>query len=410
MALVAPTTLLVRQHFTTFSERFRGLPFKISQLSRIVKPVDATQVRAEIANGVVDIAIGTHALLSESVTFKRLGLIIIDEEQSFGVVQKERLKRFLANIHVLTLTATPIPRTLQLAMSGVKDLSIIKSPPVDRLAIRTYMSEFDPVTIRDALIREYNRKGQTFFVVPRIKDLPEIESFLTEYVPEVSFVIAHGRLASSVLEERTGAFYDGKFDVLLSTTIIASGLDIPTANTIVIHKADRFGLAQLHQIRGRVGRSGLRAYAFITYGRRSRLTEGAQSRLRVLGNLDSLGAGFSLASQDLGIRGAGNILGDAQSGHVREVGFELYQKMLEEAISRIKSGEGLGAELPEDEWTPQLNLGVAVMIPESYVQDLDIRLGLYRRLAALSDRMEIEVLPPNSSIDLVPSRRRFKHC
>ena len=244
-----------------------------------------------------------------------------------------------SDIHVLTLTATPIPRTLQLSLTGVRDLSIIGTPPVDRLAIRTYVSEFDTVTLREALLREHYRGGQSFFVVPRISDLPEIEEWLRDQVPEVSVVVAHGQMAAGQLDDKMNAFYDGKFDVLLATTIVESGLDIPTANTMIVHRADMFGLAQLYQIRGRVGRSKARAYAYLTTKPRLKLTPQAEKRLRVLGSLDSLGAGFTLASQDLDIRGAGNLLGEEQSGHIREVGYELYQSMLEEAIAKIKAGE-----------------------------------------------------------------------
>jgi transcription-repair coupling factor (superfamily II helicase) len=314
----------------------------------------------------------------------------VDEEQRFGVAHKERLKQLRTDIHVLTLTATPIPRTLQLSLSGVRDLSIIGTPPIDRLAIRTYVSEFDAVTIREALLREHYRGGQSFFVVPRVADIPEIEAFLKEQVPEVTFVTAHGQMAAGDLDKRMNAFYDGKFDVLLATTIVESGLDIPSANTMIIHRADMFGLAQLYQIRGRVGRSKARAYAYLTTKPRVKLTDQAQKRLRVLGTLDTLGAGFTLASQDLDIRGAGNLLGEEQSGNMRDVGYELYQQMLEEAIAKIKAGELEGLTEADEQWAPQINLGVPVLIPEEYVPDLDLRLGLYRRLSGLSTKVELE--------------------
>jgi transcription-repair coupling factor (superfamily II helicase) len=390
VAVIAPTTLLARQHYNSFAERFRGFPIVVRQLSRFVNAKKATETRKGLADGTVDIAIGTHALLAKSIRVKDLGLLIIDEEQHFGVTHKERLKEMRSDIHVLTLTATPIPRTLQLSLTGVRDLSIIGTPPVDRLAIRTYVSEFDAVTIREALLREHYRGGQSFYVVPRITDLREIEDFLTEQVPEVSFVFAHGQMAAGELDDRMNAFYDGKFDVLLATTIVESGLDIPTANTMVVHRADMFGLAQLYQIRGRVGRSKARAYAYMTTRPRVRLTTTAEKRLRVLGSLDSLGAGFTLASQDLDIRGAGNLVGEEQSGHVREVGYELYQSMLEEAIAKIKSGQMEGLSDADDQWAPTINLGVPVLIPEPYVPDLDVRLGLYRRLSGLSTKVELE--------------------
>ena len=390
VAIIAPTTLLARQHAQTFRERFRGFPINVRQLSRFVPAKQASDTRKGLTDGSVDICIGTHALLAKNIRFANLGLLIIDEEQRFGVTHKERLKEMRSDVHVLTLSATPIPRTLQMSLSGVRDLSLIGTPPVDRLAIRSYVSEFDAVTIREALLREHYRGGQSFYVVPRIEDLPEIEAFLRDQVPEVTFVVAHGQMAAGELDDRMNAFYDGKYDVLLATTIIESGIDIPTANTMVIHRADMYGLAQLYQIRGRVGRSKTRAYAYLTTKPRRKLTPAAEKRLRVLGSLDSLGAGFTIASQDLDIRGAGNIVGEEQSGHVREVGFELYQSMLEEAIAKIRSGDMEGLTDDDGTWAPQINLGVPVLIPEDYVPDLDVRLGLYRRLSQLTTKVELE--------------------
>ena len=390
VAVIAPTTLLARQHYQGFAERFRGFPLQVSPLSRFVNAADATRVRSGVADGTVDIVVGTHALLAKGVNFRNLGLLIVDEEQRFGVGHKERLKQLKSDVHVLTLTATPIPRTLQLSLSGVRDLSIIGTPPVDRLAIRTYVSEFDGVTVREALLREHYRGGQSFFVVPRVSDLNEIEAFLKDQVPEVTYVTAHGQMAAGDLDRRMNAFYDGRFDVLLATTIVESGLDIPRANTMIVHRADMFGLAQLYQIRGRVGRAKTRAYAYMTTKPRVKLTPAAEKRLRVLGTLDTLGAGFTLASQDLDIRGAGNLLGEEQSGQMRDVGYELYQQMLEEAIAKIKAGELEGLTDADDQWAPQINLGVPVLIPEDYVPDLDLRLGLYRRLSSLSTKVELE--------------------
>ncbi len=390
VAVIAPTTLLARQHYKSFAERFRGFPINVAPLSRFVSSGDAAKTRDGISKGSVDIAVGTHALLAKGIRFNNLGLLIIDEEQHFGVGHKERLKQLRSDIHVLTLTATPIPRTLQLSLSGVRDLSIIGTPPVDRLSIRTYVSEFDAITVREALLREHYRGGQSFYVVPRLSDLPEIEEFLREQVPEVSFVVAHGQMAAGELDDRMNAFYDGKYDVLLATTIVESGLDIPTANTMIVHRADMFGLAQLYQIRGRVGRSKTRAYAYLTTKPRTKLTDTAEKRLRVLGSLDTLGAGFTLASQDLDIRGAGNLLGEEQSGQMRDVGYELYQSMLEEAIAKIKLGELEGLTDDDGQWAPQINLGVPVLIPEDYVPDLDVRLGLYRRLSELTTKVELE--------------------
>ena len=334
----------------------------------------------------MDIVIGTHALLAKSVEFKRLGLVIVDEEQHFGVAHKERLKALKTDVHVLTLTATPIPRTLQMAMSGLRELSVIQTPPVDRLAVRTYVTPWDAVVLREALLREHYRGGQSFFVAPRVADLPDMEEWLRAQVPEVKFITAHGQMSATEVEERMSAFYDRKYDVLLSTTIVESGLDIPSANTLIVYRSDRFGLAQLYQLRGRVGRSKTRAYAYLTMPSDRAITESAQKRLQVLADLDSLGAGFQLASHDLDIRGAGNLLGDEQSGHIKEVGFELYQSMLEDAIVEQKAG---GAPRQE-EFTPQISVDAPIMIPETYVPDLDLRMGLYRRLGELDDRNAIE--------------------
>ncbi len=390
VAIVAPTTLLCRQHFQTFTERFAGLPVNVRQLSRLVPGAEASDTREGIANGQIDIVIGTHALLGKRIAFRNLTLLVIDEEQHFGVAHKERLKQLRSDVHVLTLTATPIPRTLQMAFSGVKDLSLIATPPVDRLAVRTFVMPFDPVVAREALLRELHRGGQSFYVCPRILDLPDIERFLTERVGEVKFVTAHGRMPPRQLEDVMTAFYEGAYDVLLSTTIIESGLDIPTANTMIVHRADRFGLSQLYQLRGRIGRSKVRAYAYFTLPPKRLPTEAADKRLKVLQSLDTLGAGFSLASHDLDLRGAGNLLGEEQSGHIREVGFELYNQMLEEALATARSGAAGGLEVGEQDWSPQINLGTAVMIPDHYVADLSVRLGLYRRLAHLRDAEEID--------------------
>jgi transcription-repair coupling factor (superfamily II helicase) len=390
VAVVCPTTLLARQHHRTFADRFRGFPVSVRPLSRFVSARDAGATRAGLADGSVDICVGTHALLAKGIAFKDLGLLIIDEEQHFGVTHKERLKEMRAEVHVLTLSATPIPRTLQLSLAGVRDLSIIATPPVDRLAIRTYVSEFDTITIREALLRERARGGQSFVVVPRIADLPEMEDFLRREVPEVSYIAAHGQLAAGDLDQRMNDFYDGKAEVLLATTIVESGLDIPTANTMVIHRADMFGLAQLYQLRGRVGRAKTRAYCYLTTRPRTPLTPQAERRLKTLASLDTLGAGFNLASHDLDARGAGNLLGEEQSGHIREVGYDLYQQMLEETIARLRAGQTEETAEAEDTWAPVINLGVPVLIPEAYVPDLDLRLGLYRRLTSLSTKVELE--------------------
>ncbi len=388
VAVVCPTTLLARQHYNNFVSRFEGFPMNMGRLSRLVTASEAKATKEGLANGTIDVVIGTHALLAKNIDFKRLGLVIVDEEQRFGVTHKERLKGLRADVHMLTLTATPIPRTLQMAMSGIRELSVIQTPPVDRLAVRTYIMPFDPVVLREALLREHYRGGQSFVVTPRVADLPDIEDFLRQQVPEIRFVVAHGQMSPTEVEERMSAFYDKKFEVLVSTTIIESGIDIASANTMIVHRADRFGLAQLYQLRGRVGRSKTRAYAYLVTPPERQMSVTAEKRLKVLSDLDSLGAGFQLASHDLDIRGAGNMLGDEQTGHIKEVGFELYQAMLEEAIMDAKSG-GLASGRPKD-FSPQITVDAPILIPEEYVPDLDLRMGLYRRLNELEEGREIE--------------------
>ncbi len=387
VAVVVPTTLLARQHFLTFAERFAGLPIQIAQISRMVPAAEQKRVKAGLADGTIDVVIGTHALLGKTISFKNLGLVVIDEEQRFGVSHKERLKDLRAEVHVLTLSATPIPRTLQLAMTGVRDLSIIATPPVDRLSVRTSVFPLDELIIREALLRERYRGGQSFYVCPRIEDLDEAAAFLSRNVPEVKFVVAHGQMSPTELEDKMSAFYEGRYDVLLATAIVEAGLDIPRANTLIVHRADLFGLAQLYQLRGRVGRSKNRAYALFTLPADKPPTAQAEKRLKVLQTLDTLGAGFELASHDLDIRGAGNLLGDEQSGHIKEVGYELYQQMLRDAIEALQAGT---EELVEEAWSPSITVGVPVTIPDYYVSDLALRMNLYRRLSALEDEEEIE--------------------
>ena len=398
VAVVAPTTLLARQHFKTFEERFKELNIRLAQLSRLVSPKDATATKEAIKRGEIDIVIGTHAVLAESLEFANLGVLIIDEEQRFGVKQKERMKKLKETVHVLTLTATPIPRTLQLALTGVKDLSLIATPPVDRLAVRTFIMPWDGVILREALMREQFRGGQSYVVCPRVRDLNDMRERLAKIAPELKVATAHGQMAPTELEDVMNAFYDRKYDILLATNIIESGLDIPTVNTMIIHRADMFGLSALYQLRGRVGRSKLRGYAYLTFDGQKKITGDAQRRLDVMKTLDSLGAGFTLASHDLDIRGAGNLVGEEQSGHIKEVGIELYQQMLEEAVSEVQLAQELGVDpatgelrkKPDDDWVPVLNTGIAVYIPEDYVEALDVRLGLYRRVGLLRDKSEID--------------------
>ncbi|WP_127076090.1 transcription-repair coupling factor [Rhodomicrobium lacus] len=408
VAVVVPTTLLARQHYQTFVNRFQGFPVKIAQASRLVTPKEMALTREGLKAGQIDIVVGTHALLAKSIAFKDLGLLIVDEEQHFGVAHKERLKNLREEVHVLTLTATPIPRTLQLALTGVREMSVIATPPVDRLAVRTFITPFDPVTLREALLRERYRGGQCFYVVPRISDLDDVAAFLREHVPEIRFRQAHGQMAPTQLEDIMSAFYDREFDVLLSTTIVESGLDIPNANTLIVHRADMFGLAALYQLRGRVGRSKTRAYAMFTIPPNGKITPQAEKRLKVLHSLDSLGAGFTLASHDLDLRGAGNLLGEEQSGHIKEVGYELYQSMLEEAVAALKANGGEERE-EEEQWSPTINVGLPVLLPEAYVPDLQVRLGLYRRLSGLHESADLENFAAELADRFGPPPDEVKH-
>lgn len=389
VAVVVPTTLLARQHAAQFTKRFRGFPVRVDMLSRLTPAARAKQIRDELAAGTLDIVIGTHTLLSQNIKFKELGLVIIDEEQHFGVAHKERLKEMKAGVHVLTLSATPIPRTLQLSLAGVRELSLIATPPVDRLAVKTFVMPFDPVIVKEAILRERFRGGQTFVVCPRISDLAETENVIRRLVPDVKTVSAHGRMGALQLEKIMADFTDKKQDVLIATSIIESGLDMPGVNTLIVCQADRFGLAALYQLRGRVGRGKQRAYAYLTYTAGKRLSETAQKRLNVMQSLDQLGAGFTLASHDLDIRGAGNLLGDDQSGHIREIGVALYQKMLGDAVRVLRAGKA-DDQMPDDDFSPQISVGLAVLIPEEYVRDLTVRLNLYRRIGELQTPLEIE--------------------
>ncbi len=391
VAVVVPTTLLARQHTRTFTARFQGFPIRVAQLSRMVTPKEAAEVKRGLADGSVNVIVGTHALLAKGMAFDNLELLIVDEEQHFGVSHKEKLKALKADVHVLTLTATPIPRTLQLALTGVREMSLIATPPVDRLAVRTFISPFDGVVLREAIQRERFRGGQVFCVVPRIEDMPRMADRLRTIVPEARIIEAHGRLAPTELERVMTEFGDGKYDILLSTNIVESGLDMPAVNTLVIHRADMFGLGALYQLRGRVGRGKQRGYAYLTWPPNHRLSAAAEKRLGVMQTLDNLGAGFTLASHDLDIRGAGNLLGDEQSGHIREVGIELYQQMLEDAVADLQAERGR-KQASDREWTPNIQLGLPVLIPETYVADLPVRLGLYRRIGGLASDGETDAM------------------
>ena len=390
VALIVPTTLLARQHYLNFAERMQGFPLTVKMLSRLSTAKEIRQTKEGLTAGSVDIVIGTHALLSKDVKFCNLGLLIIDEEQHFGVAHKEKLKALKSDVHVLTLSATPIPRTLELSLTGVKQLSIIATPPIDRLAARTFVMPFDRVMIKEAIYREKFRGGQTFFVCPRVSDIAEIEKILHALVPDIKIAVAHGQMPPSQLEEIVGDFADGKYDVLLSTTIIESGIDMPRVNTMIIYRADMFGLAQLYQLRGRIGRSKIRGYCYFTVPPKKKLNQVAEKRLAILQALDTLGAGFSLASHDMDIRGSGNVLGTEQSGHIKDVGIALYHHMLEEEIARQKAGHLAETQtVGNTDWAPQITTGIPLLIPENYVKDLGVRLGLYRRIGALKDETEL---------------------
>jgi len=393
VAVIAPTTLLARQHYQTFRDRFEGTGLRVARLSRLCSTKEARENKEGLKDGSVDVIVGTHALLSDQIKFANLGLVIVDEEQHFGVKQKEKLKALKENVHVLTLSATPIPRTLQMALTGVRELSLITTPPVDRLAIRSFVLPFDSVIIKEAINREIHRGGQVFYVAPRISDLNEIKIRLRELAPNARLAVAHGQIAAGELDTVMNDFYDGKYDILLSTAIIESGIDIPTANTMIIHRSDRFGLAQLYQLRGRVGRGKLRAYAYFTLEHQRNLSKDALKRLEVMQSLDSLGAGFTLASHDMDIRGFGNLVGEEQSGHIKEVGIELYQQMLEEAVKAARSQQQTEVKVTlEEDFSPQINMGLSILIPETYIEDLGLRLNFYRRLAAAKTGEEVDEL------------------
>lgn len=388
VAVVCPTTLLARQHYEVFRERFHGFPMKVARLSRLVAAAEAKQVKDGLAKGEIDVVVGTHALLSKDMKFARLGLVVIDEEQRFGVAHKERLKGMRAEVDVLTLTATPIPRTLQMAVGGVRQLSLITTPPVDRQAVQTFVLGWDNVTLKGAITRELVRGGQVYFVAPHVEDLGKLEDDLHALVPEARVGVAHGQMAEGALEAVMEGFYEGNIDILLATTIIESGLDVPRANTIVVYRADRFGLAQLYQLRGRVGRSTAKAFAYMLLPQ-GPLGGDAAKRLQILQRLDGLGAGFTLASYDMDLRGFGNLLGKQQSGNIRDIGFELYAKMLKDAVEERKRRSVAKKAVVEEEdlraSSVTLKLGISYLIPEHYVPDVAVRLQLYRRLAGVQD-------------------------
>jgi transcription-repair coupling factor (superfamily II helicase) len=376
VAMLVPTTILCEQHYRTFKTRFSAFPVWIDYLSRFKSKKNQKETIKALANGDIDIIIGTHSLLNKDLSFYKLGLLIIDEEHRFGVRQKEKIKELKKGVDVITLTATPIPRTLSMALSDIRDMSIIETPPEERLAVKSIVSVFDEGLIKDAIKRELERNGQVFFVHNRIKDIHKIADYITRLLPSVRIAVAHGQMIEKELESAMLKFYEGKIDILVSTAIIGSGLDIPTANTIVINRADMMGLADLYQLRGRVGRGNIRAYSYFLIPGEDIITEEAKMRLQAIQEMSYLGAGFRLALKDLEIRGAGNLLGAEQSGHIHAIGFDLYMEMLEKAVAELK-----GMKI-EEEFEPSINLRVHAFIPEEYIDDITLRLSLYRKIAS----------------------------
>jgi transcription-repair coupling factor (superfamily II helicase) len=384
VAVVAPTTVLVRQHLQTFRRRFAGLGIAVAHLSRLVKPAEAKAVKEGLADGAVRVVIATHALTGKGVRFKDLGLVVIDEEQRFGIAHKRKLRELAENVHILTLTATPIPRTLQAAMIGLQDLSVIATPPAQRRPIRTFVAPFDDATARQALLRERRRGGQSFVVCPRVEDIAPMSARLAKLVPELQVFVAHGKMSADEIDDAMVRFADGEGDVLLATNIIESGLNVPRANTMLIWRADRFGLAQLHQLRGRVGRGRVRGIAYLLTDRAAKIGAATRKRLQTLETMDRLGAGFAISARDLDARGAGDLFGEDQAGHVKLIGMGLYQHLLDRALQTARG------EPPPEEWSPEFNLGLADRIPEDYVPDAEVRINLYARLAKLADAGDID--------------------
>ncbi|WP_428617607.1 TRCF domain-containing protein, partial [Shewanella sp.] len=389
--ILVPTTLLAQQHYENFKDRFADWPIKIEVMSRFKTAKEQQTVLKQLELGQVDIVIGTHKLLQSEAKFENLGLLIIDEEHRFGVRQKEKIKALRANIDILTLTATPIPRTLNMAMSGMRDLSIIATPPAKRLAVKTFVREYDDATVREALLREILRGGQVYFLHNSVETIEKRAREIEALLPEARVITAHGQMRERDLEKVMSDFYHQKYNVLVCTTIIETGIDVPTANTIVIERADNFGLAQLHQLRGRVGRSHHQAYAYLMTPHPKRMTKDAIKRLEAIGALEDLGAGFMLATQDLEIRGAGELLGDEQSGHISKIGFTLYMEMLEDAVKSLKEGK----EPSLDQMLRgqcEIDLRIPALLPEDYVGDVNIRLSLYKRIANCSSSQALDEL------------------
>ncbi|MGZ3657846.1 MAG: transcription-repair coupling factor, partial [Bdellovibrionota bacterium] len=384
VAVLVPTTILAEQHYLNFSERMKGYPFKVASLSRFKSKKEQEATLKELAEGKLDILIGTHRLLSKDVRFKDLGLLVVDEEQRFGVEHKEKLKQLKATTDVLTLTATPIPRTLQMSLMGLKDISIIRTPPGDRLSIKTYLASFSEDVIENAIRHELSRGGQVFIIHNRVQTIGKMAELVERVVPEAKAVVAHGQMPETQLERAMIGFYQKKYDVLIATAIIENGLDVPNANTLIVNRADTFGLSQLYQIRGRVGRSQTRAFAYFLVPETATITEDARERLAVLQRFVELGSGYHIATHDLELRGGGDVLGQQQSGHIGSVGYEMYLELLQEEIHRLK-GEEVAKPLEDVE----INVPFPAMLPDVYVPDMKDRLALYRRLSSL--RLEEQI-------------------
>ncbi|HSQ07136.1 MAG TPA: transcription-repair coupling factor, partial [Chromatiaceae bacterium] len=384
VAVLVPTTLLAEQHFQNFSDRFADWPVKVESLSRFRTAKEQKQVFEGLAKGTIDIVVGTHKLLAPSIRFKDLGLAIIDEEHRFGVRHKEQLKALRAEVDILTLTATPIPRTLNMAMSGLRDLAIIATPPVERHPIKTFVSTWNDALIQEACLRELKRGGQVYFLHNEVETIDKMAATLATLVPEARIEIAHGQMRERDLERVMRDFYHQRFNILVCTTIVESGIDVPSANTIVIHRADKLGLAQLHQLRGRVGRSHHRAYAYLITPPPQSMTPDAKKRLEAIESLEDLGAGFTLATHDLEIRGAGELLGEEQSGQITEIGFSLYMDLLERAVAALKSGREPELDRPLDHGA-EIDLGIPALLPDDYLPDVHTRLVLYKRIASAAD-------------------------
>jgi transcription-repair coupling factor (superfamily II helicase) len=392
VAVLVPTTVLAQQHFNTFRDRLSAFPVKVEMLSRFRSDKEQREIIAGLANGSIDICIGTHRLVQRDVEFKNLGLVVIDEEQRFGVAHKERLKQLRREVDVLTLTATPIPRTLHMGLVGVRDMSVLETAPEARLPVRTYVTEYDDGLVQEAILREIDRGGQVYFVNNRVQGIETIANRLRRLVPEAQIGVAHGQMPEDQLERTMLAFAEGEFDVLVCTTIIESGLDIPNANTLIINSAQRFGLAQLYQLRGRVGRSASRAYAYLLYAKDMALSEVAEERLKTIFEATELGAGMRIAMKDLEIRGAGNLLGAAQSGHIAAVGFDLYTRLLAEQVDLLKARQDGSARLPFERVWPSLDLPITAFIPPEYVTDDPVRLRLYQRFSAVEEDQQLATL------------------